>query len=258
MRHDYSRFEAHDVVVIALSRLAPVVSSPLVTTSEIILTVVLAGSGYLLGAVPSALLVSRCLYGIDIRERGTGNVGAGNVRHVLGTRAGALVMACDMGKGFLPALAAVLLLPSWPTALVAFMPVFGHQHSVFLRGAGGKGVATAAGAVLPLAPVVFVVTLMAWIVVVSVRRLRKAGPLVAGGTYLASSFVVAEPNAYRVLAVVICLSVLVTFRTELRGRQRCQSAAPGVPGSAAPRLQADGADGTEHDQVSAVGDHASD
>ncbi len=92
----------------------------------------------------------------------------------------------------------------------------GHQHSVFLRGDGGKGIATAAGAVLPLAPVVFVVTLVPWIVAVSVRSLRRAGPWVAGGTYLASSFVVSEPNAYRLLAVAICVSVLVAFRTELR------------------------------------------
>jgi glycerol-3-phosphate acyltransferase PlsY len=241
-----------------LSCLVPVISSLAVTTSEIILTIVLGGGGYLLGAVPSALLVSRYLYGIDIRERGTGNVGAGNVRHVLGTRAGALVMACDMAKGFLPALAAVLLLPSWPTALVAFMPMFGHQHSVFLRGAGGKGVATAAGAVLPLAPVVFGVTLLAWTVVVSVRRLRRAGPLVAGGTYLASSFVVDEPNAYRVLALAICLSVLIAFRAELRGRRRSQGTAPSVPGSAAPLVQAGGADATERGPASAAGDHTSD
>lgn len=205
------------------------VSSSLVTASQLILTIVLAVGGYLLGAVPFALLVSRQLYGVDIRELGTGNVGAGNVRHVFGTRAGALVMACDMAKGFLPALAAVLLLPSWPAALVAFLPMFGHQHSIFLRGAGGKGVATAAGAVLPLAPVVFGVTLAPWIVVVSIRRLRKAGPLVAGGTYLAASFSVPEPSAYRVLAVAICVSVLLSYRAELRA-PRARAAARDASG----------------------------
>jgi hypothetical protein len=104
-----------------------------VTAGQIVLTIVLAAGGYLLGAVPFALLVARGLHGVDVRERGTGNVGAGNVRRVLGVRAGALVMACDRGKGFLPSLAVVLLLPSWPTALVAFTPVFGHQHSIFPR-----------------------------------------------------------------------------------------------------------------------------
>ena len=114
-------------------------------------------------------------------------------------------MACDMAKGLAPALAAVLLLPSWPTALVAFMPVLGHRYSIFLRGSGGKGIATTAGAVLPLSPIVFGVTMVAWAVVVSFRRIRKAGPFVAAGTYLASSFLVPQPAAYRVLAVAICL-----------------------------------------------------
>lgn len=188
------------------------------TTVQIILTVALAVGGYLLGSIPFAMVVARRLYGVDIRELGTGNVGAGNVSRVLGARAGGLVMICDMAKGFLPALAAVLLLPAWPAALVAFLPMFGHQHSIFLRGAGGKGIATAAGAVLPLSPVVFVVTLVPWIVVVATRRLRRAGPFVAGGTYLAASFVVDQPNAYRALAVAMCVSVLVSFRAELKAR----------------------------------------
>ena len=212
-----------------------VVSSAVMTTTQIILTIVLAAGGYLLGAVPFALLVARSLYGVDIREIGTGNVGAGNARRELGFRAGALVMACDMAKGFAPALAAVLLLPSWPTALVAFMPVLGHQYSIFLRGSGGKGIATTAGAVLPLSPIVFGITMVAWVVVVSVRRIRKAGPFVAGGTYLASSFLVPQPLAYRVLAVAICVSVLVAFRAELRERKR-NPARPGdlAPGGGAP------------------------
>ena len=190
------------------------------TNVQIILTIALAVGGYLLGSIPFALVVARRLYGVDIRELGTGNVGAGNVLHTLGERAGGLVMACDMAKGFLPALAAVLLLPAWPAALVAFLPMFGHQHSVFLRGAGGKGIATAAGAVLPLSPIVFIVTLVPWVVVVVAKRLRKAGPFVAGGTYLAASFVVDQPTAYRVLAVAMCVSVLVSFRAELKSPWR--------------------------------------
>ena len=196
------------------------ISSLPVTASETILTVALAALGYLLGAVPFALIVAKRLYGVDIRDHGTGNGGAGNVFHVLGLRAAALVMTCDMAKGFLPALAAVLLLPPWPTALVALMPTLGHQYSVFLRGTGGKGVATAAGSVLPLSPVVFVVTLVPWIVTVSIKRIRKAGALVAGGLFLISSFVADVPNAYRVLAVAICVSVLVKFRTEIVRRLR--------------------------------------
>jgi glycerol-3-phosphate acyltransferase PlsY len=190
------------------------------TNGQLPLTILLAAGGYLLGAVPFALLVARGIYGVDIRTVGSGNIGAGNARRELGFAAGALVMACDMAKGVAPALAAVLLLDPWPTALVAFMPVMGHQYSVFLRGRGGKGIATAAGAVLPASPIVFGVTMVPWVVAVSVRRLRPAGPFVAGGVYLVSSWVVPQPLAYRLLAVAICVSVLVAFRTELRERRR--------------------------------------
>ena len=205
------------------------VSSAAMTTAQIILTIALAAGGYLLGAVPFALLVARALYDVDIRQIGTGNVGAGNARRELGFGAGALVMSCDMAKGFVPALAAVLLLPSWPTALVAFMPVLGHQYSVFLRGSGGKGIATTAGAVLPLSPIVFGITMVAWAIVVSFRRIRRAGPFVAAGTYLASSFIVPQPAAYRVLAVAICVSVLVAFRTGRGSRERSPDRASVVP-----------------------------
>jgi acyl phosphate:glycerol-3-phosphate acyltransferase len=218
------RSAAHDMV-----------GSAVMTTGQIILTVFLAAGGYLLGAVPFALLVARGLYGVDIREIGTGNIGAGNARRELGFGAGALVMACDMAKGFAPALAAVLLLPSWPTALVAFMPVLGHQYSVFLRGSGGKGIATTAGAVLPLSPIVFGITMVAWVVVVSFRRSRRAGPYVAGGTYLVSSFLVPQPAAYRVLAVAICVSVLVAFRTGRGSRERdSDKESTPAPGGGAP------------------------
>jgi glycerol-3-phosphate acyltransferase PlsY len=111
-------------------------------------------------------------------------------------------------------------MPPACVAIVAFMPMFGHQHSVFLRGAGGKGVATAAGAVLPLAPLVFIVTLIPWMVTVGTKRLMRFGPVVAGGVYLVSSFVIAEPTAYRVLAIAMCASVLVAFRSEVRARAR--------------------------------------
>ena len=187
-----------------------------VTLHQSILTVVLAIGGYLLGATPFALLVARHLYGVDIRRVGTGNIGAGNTFHQVSKKAGALVMACDMAKGFLPALAAVLLLPSWPTAVVAFMPTLGHQSSVFLHGAGGKGIATAAGAELPLSPPVFVITMVLWVIALCIKRIAKLSPLVAGATYLASSFVLDVPPAYRVLAVAVCASVLWAHRRELR------------------------------------------
>ena len=185
------------------------------TVQQAILTAALALGGYLLGATPFALLVAR-FSGVDLRRVGTRNMGAGNTFYQVSRKAGAVVMACDMAKGFVPALAAVLLLPPWPTALVAFMPTLGHQYSVFLRGAGGKGIATAAGAELPLSPPVFVITMVLWVIALRIKRVAKLAPLVAGATYLAASFLLRVPPAYSVLAVAVCVSVLWAHRRELR------------------------------------------
>jgi glycerol-3-phosphate acyltransferase PlsY len=102
---------------------------------------------YLLGAMPFGLLISRTCCGIDPREQGSGNIGATNVGRLCGTKYGALTLALDMLKGFLPvALAATFSDSSFFLTLVATAAVCGHMFSIFLHGKGGKGVATWVGA----------------------------------------------------------------------------------------------------------------
>jgi len=86
------------------------------------------------------------------------------------------------------------------------MPTLGHQHSVFLRASGGKGIATAAGAALALTPLVVVITLVPWLLVVRVRMLMRYAPLLGGATYLTASFMLPLPDADRALAVAVCAS----------------------------------------------------
>ncbi len=123
---------------------------------------------YLLGAIPFAYLAGR-LKGLDIRQHGSGNVGAINVFRVLGKGPGAAVLVLDMAKGWAGSLpgcrswAPGQQLPRassatgpaeqawWPCAL-GLAAVLGHSYTVFLRFKGGKGVATSAGAFLGLAP----------------------------------------------------------------------------------------------------------
>jgi glycerol-3-phosphate acyltransferase PlsY len=102
---------------------------------------------YLLGAMPFGLLISRTCCGIDPREQGSGNIGATNVGRLCGTKYGALTLALDMLKGFLPvALAASFSESYFFLTLVATAAVSGHMFSIFLHGKGGKGVATWVGA----------------------------------------------------------------------------------------------------------------
>ena len=108
---------------------------------------------YLLGAMPFGLLISRTCCGIDPREEGSGNIGATNVGRLCGTKYGAMTLALDVLKGFIPVLLATSFSDSYFfLTLVATAAVCGHMFSVFLHGKGGKGVATWVGAFLAVSP----------------------------------------------------------------------------------------------------------
>jgi glycerol-3-phosphate acyltransferase PlsY len=135
---------------------------------------ILVALSYLIGSIPAAYLAGKLTRGIDLREHGSGNLGATNVHRVLGPRIAIVVLLVDALKGAIP----VLVFPGhtnthrpdlWAIAY-AVAAIAGHVRSVFLlwRG-GGKGVATAAGAFMSLAPLpslvalgIFIVALFAW------------------------------------------------------------------------------------------------
>jgi glycerol-3-phosphate acyltransferase PlsY len=134
-------------------------------------TILLLAVSYLLGSIPFSYVVARSFGAGDIRQVGSGNVGATNVMRSAGKAAGVLAFLLDAAKG-----AAATLLVShfgpegalWPS-LAATAAVLGHVFPVWLRFRGGKGVATGVGAFFPLAPlaaalsmVVFAVTLAVW------------------------------------------------------------------------------------------------
>ena len=117
---------------------------------------------YLLGAVPSALLIARFGSGIDIRAVGSKNVGAINTFKEVGVRAGILVLLADMAKGML-VMAVILAFDLTPEVAfaAAFAVTIGHNFSLFLRFAGGKGVAVVFGLSLVVFPVLTVISLAA-------------------------------------------------------------------------------------------------
>ena len=115
--------------------------------------VLLAAAGYLLGSIATAVLVSRALGLADPRSGGSGNPGATNVLRLAGRRAAALTLAGDVVKGLVPVIAARAVdLPPGPVALVGLAAFLGHLYPVFFGFRGGKGVATALGALLGIDP----------------------------------------------------------------------------------------------------------
>jgi glycerol-3-phosphate acyltransferase PlsY len=141
---------------------------------------------YLIGAVPFGYLVARWR-GVDIMRQGSGNIGATNVGRVLGRRYGILVFLLDFAKGALPVLAAKAWssgqeLNLWPDTLpvaAAVAAFLGHLFPVYLRFRGGKGVATAAGAVTVLVPGPTLAALLTWVAVVLASRYVSLASLTA-------------------------------------------------------------------------------
>jgi glycerol-3-phosphate acyltransferase PlsY len=140
-------------------------------------------AAYLIGSIPTAFLVGRA-NGIDLRTVGSGNLGATNVFRTLGWKPGLFVYVVDLLKGAMP----VLLLPKlagvapgWPWGIAfGLAAVAGHVRPIFLMGkGGGKGVATASGVFLALAPVPFLVSFVAFAVVVAATKYVSLASLVA-------------------------------------------------------------------------------
>ncbi|HHP50590.1 MAG TPA: glycerol-3-phosphate 1-O-acyltransferase [Moorella mulderi] len=134
---------------------------------------------YLLGSFPTAHVISWYFYGVDIRRRGSGNVGATNVLRTLGPLPGFLVLAVDIWKGVLPAWLGLKYGCPWLAAGAGLAALVGHNWSIFLGFQGGKGVATAAGAVLIMAPKILLVLLLIWLLVVLLSRYVSLGSITA-------------------------------------------------------------------------------
>lgn len=133
---------------------------------------------YLVGALPTGLVVIRHIRGVDIRQYGSGNVGATNVFRVAGLPVALLVLALDMAKGAVPVLLAARWTGSTSVAVLAGLAaIAGHNWSVILRLRGGKGVATSFGALLALSPWAAGVAAGVWALVVAVTGYASLGSL---------------------------------------------------------------------------------
>jgi len=178
----------------------------------------LAATGYLLGSIPFGLLVARAVRGVDVRKRGSGNIGATNVARVAGVAPGLLVLALDAGKGALAAGLARALLPQAPLvqALAGFAAVAGHIWPVWLRCRGGKGVATALGVLCVSVPVAALLAAGVYALVLGLSRMSSLGSLLAGLAAVAAASVWPGTPVAVGLTVALYLTILFTHRGNIR------------------------------------------
>ena len=144
--------------------------------------VLLVIASYLLGAVPFGLLVGR-LAGIDVREKGSKNIGATNVNRLLGKKFGVMTLALDCLKGCLPMIISAKLFGASEGVVLCcgIAAVVGHMFSIYLGFKGGKGVATGLGVFLYLSPLAILFCVAVFVISVAVSGFVSVGSLLASG-----------------------------------------------------------------------------
>ncbi len=180
-------------------------------------TVLLAVMGYVLGSVPTGLLVARWRKGVDIRLHGSGNIGMTNVLRAAGKGAAALTLVGDLAKGVIPVLLARAWLTSpWAIGLVALAAVVGHMYPLFAGFHGGKGVATTLGVFIPLLPGPLLVACIAWAACLTIRRQVSLGSLAAAAALPMAALLWGAPKAYVFYALVAAALIWYRHRENIQ------------------------------------------
>ena len=175
-------------------------------------------TSYLLGAIPFGLLITRVFSDIDVRNVGSGNIGATNVLRAAGRKAAVLTLLADCLKGFGPVLAARLLLQDDAvTAACAAAAVLGHTFPVYLRFQGGKGVATSYGVILAITPWLGLACLVVWLLAALIWRYSSLAALLSFASYpFLSISVTGVSKAYGLLSLFLFAMIYSRHRANIR------------------------------------------
>jgi glycerol-3-phosphate acyltransferase PlsY len=182
-------------------------------------------TAYLIGSIPTALIISKKYFGIDIREYGSGNMGATNTFRVLGSRFGTIVMICDILKG-MAAVALYNLLPYYlsneldRTNLMiglGLAATLGHIYPIWAEFKGGKGVATLFGMILAIQPNVAVSCVAVFLLVLYLTRYVSLSSILAGVALpICVLWIYNEKEVfYRVFAVAVACLIVLTHQKNL-------------------------------------------
>ena len=182
--------------------------------------------GYLLGTLPSAIIVARAK-GVDITSFGSGNPGASNVARAIGWRYGSIVFLLDAAKGAIPA---VLLIGHRPSAYICgAAAIVGHIFPVTRGFKGGKGIATGAGVLLVLHPLIMVISAVSWIAIMKLSKKASVASIVVVPLVVVLLAVTGKP-AWEIMAFV-GLGVLIEIRHLSNIKRLLSGSEPPVSGA---------------------------
>lgn len=180
---------------------------------------------YLIGSIPTAVWVSKSIFGIDIRDYGSGNAGATNTFRILGSKWGSLVMLVDVTKGII-ATSLYIFIPFYLTHEIArtnfmialgMVAVLGHVFPVWANFRGGKGVATLLGMTLAIQPIVALICLVVFLIsLLSTRFVSLSSILAAVAFMILILFIFNEKETlYRIFAMIVAMMVVITHHKNI-------------------------------------------
>lgn len=170
---------------------------------------------YLIGSIPSGLWIGKVFYNKDIRNFGSGNLGATNTFRVLGVKAGALVTIMDILKGTAATLLPLAFDPSFPVLSAGIIAVVGHIFPIFAGFRGGKAVATSAGVLLGYAPLLFLLVIICFIVVLYFSKYVSLSSIIAGVFAISYSIILTNDPPLMIIVSLMAGFVIVRHRSNI-------------------------------------------
>jgi glycerol-3-phosphate acyltransferase PlsY len=178
--------------------------------------IIVALFSYLIGSIPTGFIIGK-LAGIDVRTAGSGNIGATNVARVMGKGRGLLTLLADVAKGFVPVFAAQQMAFSHTAvAVIAGAAFLGHLYPLFLKFRGGKGVATAFGALLAVAPQVTLILIAVFIFAALPSRIISLGSLGAALAAPILFWFFSYPAPFVALTVFLAAMIVIRHHANIK------------------------------------------
>ncbi|MFQ5329905.1 MAG: glycerol-3-phosphate 1-O-acyltransferase PlsY [Thermodesulfobacteriota bacterium] len=174
-------------------------------------------AAYLIGSIPTGVIVARIMGAKDPRSVGSGNIGATNVGRSAGKAAGIITLFGDCCKGALPTVVALYLLPSvYMVAVVGFAAFLGHLFPVFLGFRGGKGVATALGIFLVISPLATLISVVIFVILLLLFRYVSLASMAAAAALPAALALLPGTRPFTPLGVVVGALIIIKHGGNIR------------------------------------------
>ena len=180
---------------------------------------ILIAAAYLMGSIPTGIVVARLSGKADPRSAGSGNIGATNVSRTLGKGAGFVTLLGDAAKGAFPVAFAAFIMPGsgvFLTSLVGLSAFFGHLFPVFLAFRGGKGVATALGIMVVISPLATLFCAIIFIIIVAVTKYVSLGSIAASVAMPVFLGLVSRRPEYVPLGAAIATLIIIKHRANIK------------------------------------------